>query len=96
MHGERTGAPSCADSPEGREVVRLLTEVAERDPTMLLSDLPRRVRRCPNFSATLGNLRASVDPEEIYEALQAEREQKFVRLLAAIDKSILADDYDDY
>jgi tetratricopeptide (TPR) repeat protein len=81
MHQERTGLASCAGSPEGRAVVDILREAADEAPMELLHDAPRRARRCPHFNATLGNLRASVDPEDLFAALHAESERGLGQLI---------------
>ena len=78
MQRERTGSPSCAGTPEGHVVEDLLSTLARKDPALLLGDPPRRSRRCPHFQATLGHLRAAVDPEDMLEAIDRLRDQEIL------------------
>ena len=61
MHAERTGDRSCAGSPEGEAVVRLLAQAGRQNPTLLFAKVPRRVQGCPHFREALG--RARTQPE---------------------------------
>ena len=99
MHSERTGAASCAGSDEGREMERLLREVAEDYPSALFADPPRRARRCAHFSATLGHLRASLDPERVLGPLRSDRDERDLdidKLIESLSRRFLdEDDWED-
>lgn len=61
MHRERTGAESCAGTPEGEAVEYYLRRTAIWRPQALFDDFPRRVKACRHFREALGRARNEID-----------------------------------
>jgi tetratricopeptide (TPR) repeat protein len=61
MHAERTGARSCAASPEGEVMEQLLARAGRQNPGLLFAKVPRRAQGCSHFRQALG--RARTQPE---------------------------------
>ena len=84
MHAERTGARSCAASPEGEVVERLLARAGRQNPGLLFAKVPRRAQGCPHFREALG--RARTQPEvmaALDEMVEGRSTPPLERLVAA-------------